>query len=103
MTSDALIHDCSSFTAEYLYVNKPVMFLTKKSRIETFNSFADACFNVHYHGSSISDIETFIDNVIAGFDPMLNERTRFINENLIPNKCDTVAQTIYNELCKLFG
>ena len=102
MTSDALIHDCSSFTAEYLYVNKPVMFLSKKERIQQFNVFADACFNVHYHGASITDIETFIGNVINGVDPMLEERTKFINAQLIPKSNETVAGTIYRELCKIF-
>ena len=102
MTSDALIHDCSSFTAEYLYDNKPVMYLTDKSRIETFNSFADSCFQVHYHGYTISDIESFIENVINGVDPMLQKRSQFINEQLIPKSNVTVAGTIYKELCKLF-
>ena len=102
MTSDALIHDCSSFTAEYLYVNKPVMYLTKKERVEQFNVFADGCFKVHYHGSSISDIESFIDNVITGVDPMFEERTKFINSHLIPKGDETVAEKIYKELCKIF-
>ncbi len=102
MTSDALIHDCSSFTAEYLYVNKPVMYLSDKEKIKTFNSFADECFKVHYHGSTIREIETFIVNVIEGIDPMADLRTGFINENLLPKGNETVAGTIYNELCKIF-
>ncbi len=102
MTSDALIHDCSSFTAEYLYVNKPLMYLTKEGRKKPFNAFADACFQVNYHGSSISDIETFIENVIEGIDPMLEKRTKFINSQLTPKGNETVAGTIYKELCKLF-
>ena len=101
MTSDALIHDCSSFTAEYLYVNKPVMYLTGKDRIEVFNTFADACFQVHYHGCTISDIESFIDNVIDGIDPMAQKRTEFINDQLIPKGNESVASNIYNELRKI--
>jgi len=102
MTSDALIHDCSSFTAEYLYVNKPVMFVSGKDKIDTFNSFADECFRMHYHGSSVQDIESFIRNVIEGVDPMEQQRSAFIKENLLPKENKTVAQTIYDELCKLF-
>ncbi len=102
MTSDALIHDCSSFTAEYLYVNKPVMYLTRKEKIEVFNDFADACFRVHYHGCSLSDIESFIDNVIDGTDPMAERRTEFINGQLKPKEGESVASNIYKELCKLF-
>lgn len=101
ITSDALIHDCSSFTGEYLYVNKPVMYITDRTKIESFNSFADACFNMHYHGFSISDIENFINKVIDGTDPLLKERTRFIKEQLMPKENKTVAETIYNELCRI--
>lgn len=102
MTSDALIHDCSSFTAEYLYVNKPVMFLTDRTSIKTFNAFADACFRVHYHGSTVKEIESFIDNVLAGIDPMAETRTVFVSRNLVPQNNRTVADTIYKELCKIF-
>ena len=102
MTSDALIHDCSSFTAEYLYVNKPVMYLTDKDRIAVFNTFADACFQLHYRGCSVSDIEAFIDNVINGIDSMAEQRTKFINAHLLPKENQTVAGTIYKELCKIF-
>lgn len=102
MTSDAMIHDCSAFTAEYLYVNKPVMYVTAKERIESFNSFADECFQVHYHGSSIRDIETFIDNVINGNDPLLEKRTALVKEKLLPKGNQTVAGNIYKELCKIF-
>ncbi len=102
MSSDAMIHDCSAFTAEYLYVNKPVMYLTKKERMESFNQFANECFKVHYHGSSISDIKNFIDNVIKGIDPLADERTKLIKEQLRPKGNETVAGTIYKELCKIF-
>lgn len=102
MTSDAMIHDCSSFTVEYLYVNKPVLFLSKKERIDSFNDFANDCFRVHYHGASVQDIESFIDNVINGVDPLLDKRTAFIKDRLMPNGKGSTAGNIYNELCKLF-
>lgn len=102
MTSDAMIHDCSSFTAEYLYVNKPVLFLTRKESIGSFNEFADSCFRVHYHGASIQDIEYFIDNIINGVDPLLDKRTRFISDTLMPSGKSSTAENIYMELCKIF-
>lgn len=102
MTSDAMIHDCSAFTAEYLYVNKPVMYLTKKEKMESFNDLAQECFNVHYHGASLQDIESFIQNVIKGYDPLKEERTKLIRNKLVLNRKQTVAETIYYELCKLF-
>ncbi len=102
MTSDALIHDCSSFKAEYLYVNKPVMYFTMKERFDTFNSFAMECYKVHYHGSTIADMESFIDNVIDGVDPLYDKRTKFICDYIKPTGNTTVAENIYDELCKIF-
>ena len=78
------------------------MYVTEKERIESFNSFANECFQVHYHGSSIRDIETFIDNVINGKDPLLKERTALVKEKLLPKGDETTAGNIYKELCKIF-
>ena len=103
MTSDALIHDCSSFTAEYLYVNKPVMYLTRKDKIDYFNAFADACFQVHYHGCSKSEITSFIEDVIKGVDPLKEKRTLFIREQIIPRNRESVAETMYHELCSIYA
>lgn len=101
-SSDAMIHDCSTFTCEYLLVNKPVMFVSKKETISQFNSFAKACFDVHYHGRSISDIELFINNVIEGRDPLLDKRTVFIQDSLSQRSGESVAERIYKELCTIF-
>lgn len=99
LTSDALIHDCGTFSAEYLYVNKPVMFLSDKIYIERFNEFANACYKVHYHGSTLEEIESFIQMVLDGDDKMVNERTQFINTNLLPPEGTTVSGSIYKEIC----
>jgi hypothetical protein len=86
LTSDALIHDCGSFTIEYLYLNKPVMRLMNKYDPTTmFGDFGMACINQHYLAYSKDDIQLFIENVIAGKDEKKEERTRFIKENLQQN------------------
>ncbi len=49
--SDALIHDCGSFTIEYLYTHNPVMYLTKdKHHCDNMNEFSTKAFNLHYLG-----------------------------------------------------
>lgn len=41
MTSDAMIHDCGSFTIEYHYTLKPVMYLVKgEEHTKMMNAFA---------------------------------------------------------------
>ena len=101
LTSDALIHDCSSFTAEYLYTNKPVMFVTDREEIPGFNEFAKKCFAVHYKGSSMEEIEQFIKDVIDGSDVMRPKRSAFVNQYFKPQDGKTVAEKIYEELSAL--
>lgn len=84
LTSDALIHDCGSFTIEYLYLNKPVMRLMNNlDPCTMFGDFGMACIKQHYLAYSEEEIEQFIINVINGEDSKLKERTDFINTNLM--------------------
>lgn len=86
LTSDAMIHDSGSFISEYLYVNKPVMrTLNGIDESDKQNGFSLECISNHYLANNAHDIEQFIQNVIAGIDPMKEKRTRFINEVLMPN------------------
>ena len=81
--SDAMIHDCDTFTIEYLYMNKPVMFVDNKDcKKEHLNSFAQKAMEVHYHGNNINDIEEFIHNVIISNDVLKAKRNEFFSENI---------------------
>ena len=85
MTSDAMIHDCGSFIAEYLYLNKPVMRTMNDYPVEQmYNGFTVRCIDVHYQAHSQKDIEEFILNVINGIDPLKDKRSRFVSSELIP-------------------
>ena len=85
LTSDAMIHDSGSFLAEYLYVNKPVMRTLNDIPIEKlYNSFALKCLDHYYFAHDGEDIEVFIQNVINGIDPLKEQRTKFIDEVLMP-------------------
>lgn len=100
--SDAMIHDCSSFTIEYHYTNNPVMFLTRQKGEESNrNAFAQKAFDLHYKGYTMEDIEKFIQNVINGIDPMKEERKKFYDDYLIPphgkTACDNIINAILGE------
>ena len=59
--SDAMIHDSGSFLAEYLYVDKPVMFLQRVDNIrDYFNNFGIEAFEACDHGRSFADVERFV-------------------------------------------
>lgn len=98
MTSDAMIHDCSSFSIEYLYARKPVMFLRRGEEGNQgtgLNSFSKQAYGLHYMADSKQDIEHFIqDVVICGNDEKKEERQAFYAQNLIPTNGCTACQNI---------
>ncbi len=87
LTSDAMIHDCGSFTTEYLFTKKPVMYLIKNDDfISKFSTFGLMSFNNHYHGRTEDDVRNFIESVVInGNDTMHEQREDFFNKYLAPN------------------
>lgn len=99
--SDGMIHDCGSFTGQYMYVKKPVMFMTKDIDYIRKNAddFGTECINRHYIGSSPEDAEHFIKDVILGNrDDLKDSRNAFFDRYLKPKDGRTVAENIYNDL-----
>ncbi|NLZ72477.1 MAG: hypothetical protein GX905_01450 [Bacteroidales bacterium] len=85
VNSDAMIHDCASFMAEYLYTKKPCCYMmkTKKQTMEGLLPIGIKCINHHYHALTEEEIISFIDNVvIAGKDPLKEEREKFVETEL---------------------
>lgn len=98
-TSDAMIHDCSTFMVEYLYTGKPLMFIIKENSNYLLNEFGKKCFDLHYHGKTIHDIESFIQDVLLqGNDPMYTLRHSFVEKELTPPNNRTVAENIYQDM-----
>lgn len=99
--SDAMMHDSGSFTTEYLYMQKPVMYLVKNGNPkQQFNEFGAMAFDQHYVGRTEQDIRQFLDDVVLkGDDSMKNKRTEFYtkylcaNDNLLPSQ--RIMNTLY--------
>lgn len=105
LSSDAMIHDSGSFVVEYLYVNKPVMRTINDIPLEKqFNEFALSCLDNYYKAYNEHDIEQFIQNVIKGVDSLKEQRTKFVNEKLMPkgspsqNIIDDILDSIHNQI-----
>lgn len=100
--SDAMIHDCGSFTIEYLYTCNPVMYLLhdKESLAKDWNEMQTKALDVHIHGCSENDIEEFIENVVSDNDVNKRQRTIFYNKYLIPpfgkSACQNIIDCILN-------
>lgn len=100
-SSDAMIHDCSSFTVEYLHTCKPVMYLTRKNHESEFNESGRMCYRLHYKGGTITEIEQFLDEVVlGGNDTMIDQRKAFYSKYLVPPGGISVAECIFNEINK---
>jgi len=97
--SDAMIHDCGSFTMEYIAMGNPVMYLMRSADVaDNFNEMHRQAMKLHYHGYSRNDIEQFIRNVIDGKDCMKEAREVYRRDYLTPpggrTACDNIIAAI---------
>lgn len=85
--SDALIHDCGSFLAEYLYTEKPMLFIANKAKeTNAFSKHGEELLKHIYSAYSKDDIINFIDEIIVNNnDFMKQKRIAFANKNIIKN------------------
>ena len=100
--SDAMIHDCGSFTIEYLYTGNPVMYLIRdEHHKDNLTKTASQAFDLHYKGYSKEDIERFIQMVIAGNDPLAERRRDFADSCLRPpygkSACENIIHAILGQ------
>jgi len=82
-TSDGMILDSISFMAEYLYVHKPMIFLTKES--QTTNKFGEEIMKVLYtvDGENFAEIKRYINQILLrNMDPKKEERESFFEQHL---------------------
>lgn len=101
LTSDAMIHDSGSFLAEYLYTNKPVLYLTSsKNMKEFFNLVGCEAFDACCHAFNVHDIEVFIDNLFSGNDPMQSQRQAFLEKHVLPFFINTTPSDRIIEIIK---
>lgn len=98
--SDAMIHDCASFVAEYLYTAKPAFYVTDSDvpGAAIGNEFGQQCFMMHYRGHTPEDIERFLtDTVLGNKDSMAVARRFFRDVQLAP---DDTATTVGEKMLR---
>lgn len=101
-TSDALIHDCGSFTIEYHHTLMPAIYLVKNANhANNMNEFGKMAFNLHYKAFNKGDITNYIEMIIQGKDTMKNERLAFYEKYILPpknkNACSNIIQSILGQ------
>lgn len=99
-SSDALIHDCGSFIVEYLYVNKPVLYLASSSKYgKNIGSTGIEALMCHEIGFSENDITNFVRNIYCeSNDSKLEARKNFYRKNLLPPNGLTASENMLNEI-----
>lgn len=104
-SSDALIHDCASFILDYMFTQKPCLYVSFSGNlnVETGKDGTDA-YNAHYHASKIEDIETFIQNIVVeGNDNMQEQRLFVLKEHILPktgkDASDNIMKCLSESLC----
>lgn len=102
--SDAMIHDCGSFIAEYLYTEKPCCYMMRslEQTRATLLPLGVACMDQYYHATQAQDIIDFIQKVVIdGDDPMKAQREAFSRQELkqyYPNASDRLLDMLKKEL-----
>lgn len=104
--SDAMIHDCSSFLVEYLYVKKPVLYMMSNNKVDDLlNDYGKEALKSCFHANTLLDIEFFCqrlinnDLVISEYHNnfMIDEFNDYFNE-AIPS--DKIISILKDELTK---
>ena len=102
MNSDGIIHDCSSFMAEWLYTEKMGCYLlrNKEEIEEQFVPFGVKLVNLYEHAFNKDDIINYIENVIAGRDERRDERIQTVRECLkvnYPHSSDKIVEYLESQ------
>lgn len=102
LTSDALIHDCSSFMAEYLCTGKPYLYTLKDDNVSNrMNDFGRMVLKMHYLARNKEEIVEFVESVVfKQSDQLRNERVSFLEEHLAAQNNKSASENIVFELNK---
>lgn len=100
MASDGLIHNCGSFIAEYLLLQKPTAFMmSDRNQVKaSLNSFGLECLDRHYILETMKEDENFVTQVIIDQkDTLKGKRTNYVDKQGIPGYFKP-SQLIVHEL-----
>lgn len=99
MQSDAMIHDCSSFRLEYLWADKPCMYLTDEQAHEEHNRMSEDALSCYQIGVEREEIRSFLEHcVLGGEDPLAQRRAAVRKQYLVPPHGKSAAQNIVDAL-----
>ncbi len=99
LLSHAMIHDSGSFLAEYLFLDRPVMYLrTAATSGEGLNTFGQKARDACSIGGSRAEIRHFLEDIVAGRDSMSERRAEFISCELEPTMTPAPSRQIADHI-----
>lgn len=97
--SDAIIHDSSSFLIEYMFMDKPSMYLVADTNsVDDMLPYAQEAFGCYEHATKISEVEEFVSRVINKEDCKQAERGKYIQKHLLPPGGKTACENIIDAI-----
>lgn len=97
-SSDAMIHDSASFLLDYMYTQKPCLYISFSGRlnVETAQDGMDA-YEAHYHAKRNEEIDSFInDIVLKEEDPLSVNRHQVLTTHIKKNGVCTTKSILAN-------
>lgn len=95
MQSDAMVHDSGSFILEYLFADKPAMFLREGDGYANYNEMSIEALQSYRIGLTGEDIEDFLQqSVLGSADPLAAVRAEMRRKYLLPPNGRKAAQNI---------
>ena len=100
-----MINDSGSFTTDYLFTRKPVLFTVRNDEVRSrYSPFGEKMFDAHYHAHNVADINRFLEDVVlAGNDPMRSVRQSVYEQYLQPINGMMPSERIIYEIEKLIN
>lgn len=102
MQSDAMIHDSGSFRLEYLFADKPCMYLSTGEGGEAYNTMSEDTLRCYHIGVEKAEIERFLLECVLGEeDPYAAQRREVRERYLLPPNGKSAAQNIVDSFLAL--
>lgn len=97
--SDAMIHDCGSFTIEYLYTEKPVLFTGPRPPKDTLVPSANEALDCYQFAQDAQGVEVFLqDLIMSKEDSLIQKKREYKKRYLISPNGKTAAQNIIDDI-----
>lgn len=95
MQSDAMVHDSSSFIIEYMFADKPALFLRRGKGYEGYTPLAYEALKCYHIGVTGEEIDAFLQACVLGSDdPYAEVRREYRRRYLIPPHGVSAAQNV---------